>query len=65
MRWDYLEQFISKRVKIIFDDGQDIKRKEGILKGFDETFIFLEANEEIEALARDRVVRIEFLEGGE
>jgi len=62
MERNYFEQFICKKVKIIFDDGSQITRKEGVLTGYNESFIFLSVNDKSEAIAIPKIVRIEFLE---
>ena len=63
MERDYFEQFINKRVKIIFDDGEKINRKEGTLTGFNDSFLFFDTTENKEAILITKIVRIEFLGG--
>lgn len=59
MEKDFFNQFLNKKVKVIFDDAQSIARKEGIFLGFNDNFIFIDTGDK-EALPISKIVRIEF-----
>jgi hypothetical protein len=56
---------LGKRVKLVYDDGNRVTIKFGILKEADDDFISLEVdNGSIEIIPTQRVIRIEILQGG-
>ena len=60
MDFKELEKHIGFNVKVIFQDGVEIKRKEGLFSGYDETHLWLTIGEKVEGLLRLNIVRIEF-----
>lgn len=53
------DQFLNKRVKIL---QRDNFIKDGILKGWDEDFIFLEFKDSQVAISKDMIIEVKVLE---
>lgn len=58
--WQFLEQFMNKRVQVLQKDGFI---KDGILRGFDESFVYVEFFDSDVAISKDMIVQIKLLEG--
>jgi len=59
-----LDEYVGKKIVLFYDDGRDVKRKEGIVKIITDSLLFLAENpnensNEI-AIPIDRIIRIEF-----
>ena len=57
------DSLIGRQVEIFFDDGNRVIAKHGIVRNSDSDFVYLEIGDEVEALNKLRVVRIEFPNG--
>lgn len=55
---NYLEKLIDKTVVIIFSEESTEKTVKGQLRGFDETFVFLETYQNTLALAKKDIIKI-------
>ncbi|MHA1853761.1 MAG: hypothetical protein ACTSUF_09695 [Candidatus Heimdallarchaeaceae archaeon] len=57
------KEHIGKKLKVIFDDGQQVSFKIGILTGFNETHLFLRNEKrQTEGINIERVIRFEVLD---
>lgn len=56
-----MEGYLKKRIKLIYDDGNRITTKRGILISVND-FIVIKTEEGDEAISRDRVIRMELSE---
>lgn len=54
-----MDQLLNKQIKVIFDDGEHVTFKIGILTKIDSSFIFLNSNSD--AIALSRIIRCEVL----
>ena len=54
------KQYLNKKIKIIFDDGREFpSKKEGILKGYTDTHLFLEIDNNSQAILINKILRVE------
>lgn len=58
------QTFLNKKVKLFFDDGQEVRFKIGIVKEINEFYIALETPEGLQQIATSRFVRAEIQRGG-
>ena len=57
MEWD------GRLVKVIFNDGERVNSKTGILKKQNSKFVFIEVSGTEEAISVDKIIRMELKEG--
>jgi hypothetical protein len=53
--------WVGKKVKVIFYDGEKINSKTGILKNLTDEFVYLELYDSEEAIALDKIIRMELV----
>lgn len=54
-----VEDWIGKRVSIIFDDGSRIVTRHGILRSISDGLVFVKTNGKEEAISMEKIVRME------
>ncbi len=52
-----LQDAVNKTIKVIFDDGTKITQRVGILKGFDDIYLYVDS----EAIPHIKVIRWEVI----
>ena len=55
--------YINKKVKTVYDDGNRITTKKGILKNVGKSFLILKTEEGDEAISTSRIIRMELTNG--
>jgi hypothetical protein len=53
--------WIGKKVKVIFYDGEKVNSKIGILKNQTDEFIYIQLYDSEEAISLDKVIRMELV----
>lgn len=58
------KQFIGKKTKVIFNDGDYPKKKVGLISDVTDTHVILQTHERTEALNLNKIDRMELMENG-
>lgn len=53
------KEFLGKQVKVIIEDSDFPKKKEGILKNISPTHLFLDIGDRIDILLLSKILRVE------
>jgi hypothetical protein len=57
-----MNNWVGRRVKVVFFDGEKVNSKTGVLKGSDSSFVYLKLSDNSEAISKRKIIRMELLD---